>query len=56
MENILEVKNLSKSYGEFKLKNVNLKLPKGMIVGLIGENGARQNYNIKIYFKFNNSR
>lgn len=56
MENILEVKNLSKSYGEFKLKNVNLKLPKGMIMGLIGENGARQNYNIKIYFKFNNSR
>ena len=55
-ENILEVKNLSKSYGEFKLKNVNLKLPKGMIMGLIGENGARQNYNIKIYFKFNNSR
>ena len=32
MENVLEIKNLSKKYKEFELKNINLKLPKGMIM------------------------
>ena len=36
MENILEVKNLSKKYNNFELKNINFNLPKGMIMGLIG--------------------
>lgn len=40
MENILEIKNLSKKYDGFELKNVNIELPKGMIMGFIGENGA----------------
>lgn len=47
MENILEVKNLSKKYEGFELKNINLKLPKGMIMGLIGENGAGKTTTIK---------
>lgn len=47
MENILEVKNLSKSYKDFKLKNVNFELPKGMIMGFIGENGAGKTTTIK---------
>lgn len=47
MENILEVKNLNKSFGDFKLKNININLPKGMIVGLIGENGAGKTTTIK---------
>lgn len=40
MENILEIKNLSKKYDGFELKNVNIELPKGMIMGFIGENGV----------------
>ena len=47
MENILEVKNLSKKYKDFELKNINFKLKKGMIMGFIGENGAGKTTTIK---------
>ncbi len=47
MENILEIKNLCKKYNEFELKNININLPKGMIMGLIGENGAGKSTTIK---------
>ena len=47
MENILEIKNLSKKYNGFELKNVNIELPKGMIMGFIGENGAGKTTTIK---------
>lgn len=47
MDNILEVKNLSKKYNGFELKDINLNLPKGMIIGLIGENGAGKTTTIK---------
>lgn len=36
----LEVKHLNKSYGDFLLKDICLQLPKGSIMGLIGENGV----------------
>lgn len=47
MENLLEVKNLCKKYNGFELKNVNIELPKGIIMGLIGENGAGKSTTIK---------
>lgn len=47
MENILEVKNLSKKYDGFELKNINFSIPKGMIMGFIGENGAGKTTTIK---------
>ncbi len=47
MENVLEVKNLSKKYDNFELKNVTFNLPKGMIMGFIGENGAGKTTTIK---------
>lgn len=47
MGNILEVKNLSKKYSNFELKNLNFKLPQGMIMGFIGENGAGKTTTIK---------
>ena len=47
MENILEVKHLYKKYDGFNLKNVNINIPKGMIMGLIGENGAGKSTTIK---------
>ena len=46
-ENILEVRKLNKNYKGFKLKDINLTLPKGMIMGLIGENGAGKTTTIK---------
>ena len=47
MDNILEVKNLCKKYQGFELKNVNIALPKGTIMGFIGENGAGKTTTIK---------
>lgn len=47
MNNALEVKNLCKDYGNFKLQNVNLTLPKGCILGFVGENGAGKSTTIK---------
>ena len=47
MENILEIKNLCKKYDNFELKNVSFNLPKGMIMGFIGENGAGKTTTIK---------
>ena len=47
MENILEIKNLHKKYDNFELKNISFNLPKGMIMGFIGENGAGKTTTIK---------
>ncbi|WP_426350648.1 ABC transporter ATP-binding protein [Alloiococcus sp. CFN-8] len=48
MENILEINNLTKEYDNFKLKNINLTLPKGSIMGLVGKNGAGKSTTIKL--------
>ena len=41
MENIIEIKNLKKKYDDkFELGKIDISIPKGVIVGLIGENGA----------------
>lgn len=47
MNNILEIKNLTKSYRDFKLNKVNLEIPTGYIMGLIGPNGAGKTTIIK---------
>lgn len=39
-QNILEIHHLSKDYGTFRLEDVSFSLPRGVIMGLIGENGA----------------
>jgi len=46
--NALEIKNLTKSYPGFTLDNLNLTLPNGCIMGLIGENGAGKSTTIKL--------
>lgn len=46
--NALEIKNLSKSFEGFVLDNINLTLPSGCIMGLIGENGAGKSTTIKL--------
>ena len=47
MTNCIEIKGLCKSYGNFSLKNIDLTLPGGSILGLIGENGAGKTTTIK---------
>jgi len=48
MNNTLEIKNLAKNYGDFRLKNVSFDLPRGYIMGLIGPNGAGKTTIIKL--------
>ena len=47
MTNCIEIKGLCKSYGDFALRNVDLVVPGGSIMGLIGENGAGKTTTIK---------
>lgn len=45
----LEISNLTKSYGRFPvIRNINLSLDKGKIIGLCGENGAGKTTLIKM--------
>lgn len=46
--NAIEIKNVSKSYPNFKLDNLSLSLPSGCIMGLVGENGAGKSTTIKL--------
>lgn len=46
--NAIEVKNLTKSYDHFKLDKINLSLPNGTIMGLVGENGAGKSTTIRL--------
>ena len=46
--NALEIKTLTKAYPGFTLDNLNLTLPSGCILGLIGENGAGKSTPIKL--------
>lgn len=46
--NAIEVRGLRKSYPGFALEDVNLTLPQGGIMGLVGENGAGKSTLIKL--------
>ncbi|WP_317366511.1 ABC transporter ATP-binding protein [uncultured Tyzzerella sp.] len=47
MDNVLEVKNLTKKYKDVGIENISFNVPKGSIVGLIGRNGAGKTTTIK---------
>lgn len=48
MKNVIEIKNLSKKYKSgFELNDINIEIPSGFIIGLIGENGAGKTTIIK---------
>ena len=55
MENNIEVNNLSKKYDGFELKNINFAVPKGSIVGFVGENGAGKTTTIKSILNIKNA-
>ena len=46
-DNAIEIRGLCKSYRDFSLQNIDLTLPSGSILGLIGENGAGKTTTIK---------
>lgn len=46
---LVEIKNLNKNFGDKKvLKNINLTIPKGKIIGLLGRNGQGKTTLIKL--------
>ncbi|NLM01028.1 MAG: ABC transporter ATP-binding protein [Treponema sp.] len=49
---ILQIKNLSKTYPSFKLDNVSFNLKLGYIMGFIGRNGAGKTTTLKTMLKF----
>mgnify|MGYP003294801466 CR=1 FL=1 len=46
--NAIEIRNLTKHYVGFSLENLNLTLPSGCIMGLVGENGAGKSTTIRL--------
>ena len=47
MSAAIELKGVRKSYPHFTLKDITFNVPKGCIVGLIGENGAGKSTTLK---------
>lgn len=45
--NSIEIKNLSRAFSQFTLNNVSFNVPKGSVVGFIGENGAGKSTTIR---------
>lgn len=48
MEYALKLENVTKEYKNFKLDHVNICLPRGTIMGFVGENGAGKSTTIKL--------
>lgn len=46
--NAIEIKNLSRTFGDFSLEDISFALPEGSITGLVGENGAGKSTTIKL--------
>ncbi|OYP37601.1 ABC transporter ATP-binding protein, partial [Lachnotalea glycerini] len=53
--NLLEVKGLYKSYSGFQLHDITFSLPKGYIMGYIGQNGAGKTTTINLITQLSNA-
>ena len=47
MQNILEVRDLGRSYVNFRLEHISFSIAGGTIMGLVGENGAGKSTTIR---------
>ncbi|MGL6167806.1 MAG: ATP-binding cassette domain-containing protein, partial [Fusobacteriaceae bacterium] len=45
---MLEIKNLNKSYKDFKIENLNLEIAEGEILTILGESGSGKTTLLKI--------
>ena len=45
--NVIEIKNVTKDYGDFKLDHISFSVPEGSVCGFIGQNGAGKTTTIK---------
>lgn len=52
MQNILEIKDLSRKFKDFQIKDVSFNLPKGFVMGLIGPNGSGKTTTLKLIMNF----
>ncbi|MGV3266391.1 ABC transporter ATP-binding protein [Cytobacillus pseudoceanisediminis] len=48
MENVVELKNVTKHFKDFSVKNIDLQVKQGFITGFIGANGAGKSTTIKM--------
>ena len=48
MGNVIELKNVTKDYGDFKLDHVSFSVPEGSVCGFIGQNGAGKTTTIRL--------
>ena len=46
--NAIEIRGLTKRYKDFALENLDLELPYGCVLGLVGENGAGKSTTIRL--------
>ena len=46
--NVIEIKGVTKDYGDFKLDNISFTVPEGSVCGFIGQNGAGKTTTIRI--------
>ena len=47
IKNVIELKNVTKDFGDFKLDNISFAIPEGSVCGFIGQNGAGKTTTIK---------
>lgn len=46
--NVIEIKNATKDFGDFKLDSISFEVPEGSVCGFIGQNGAGKTTTIKL--------
>lgn len=46
--NVIEIKGVTKDYGDFKLDNISFAVPEGSVCGFIGQNGAGKTTTLRI--------
>ena len=47
VEQAIEIRNFTKEYKEFSIRDMNLAIPKGYITGFVGRNGAGKSTALK---------